>query len=109
MLVTSERRVVCSVDCRALLMSPLIPARNALATIVEDVRKITGRIDLVHANDSRDAFDSGADRHANLGAGQIDPELLAAVIRDAQAPVVCETPGGAQHHRDDFAWIRERL
>ena len=30
---------------------------------------ITGRIDLVHANDSRDAFDSGADRHANFGDG----------------------------------------
>src|SRR6187200_2189205 len=34
---------------------------NALETVVEDVRKITGRIDLVHANDSRDEFDSGAD------------------------------------------------
>ena len=50
---------------------------NAMETIVEDVLKITGRIDLVHCNDSRDTFDSGADRHANLGAGQIDPDLLA--------------------------------
>ena len=61
---------------------------NALETIVEDVRKITGRIDLVHCNDSRDEFDSGADRHANFGAGRIDPDLLAAVVRDAGAPVV---------------------
>src|SRR3990170_14945 len=44
---------------------------NAMETIVEDVKAITGRIDLVHCNDSRDAFDSGADRHANLGRGQI--------------------------------------
>ena len=44
------------------------------ATVVEDVVKITGRIDLVHCNDSRDEFDSGADRHANFGQGQIDPE-----------------------------------
>ena len=36
--------------------------------------KITGRIDLVHCNDSRDEFDSGADRHANFGAGRIDPD-----------------------------------
>ena len=70
---------------------------------------ITGRIDLVHCNDSRDDFDSGADRHANLGAGQIDPDLLAAVIRDAGAPVVCETPGGAAEHVADFAWLRERV
>jgi deoxyribonuclease-4 len=82
---------------------------NALETLVDDVRGITGRIDLVHANDSRDAFDSGADRHANFGAGQIDPELLAAVVREAGAPVVCETPGGAAEHQADFAWLRERL
>ncbi len=82
---------------------------NALETLVEDVRAITGRIDLVHANDSRDDFDSGADRHASFGAGKIDPDLLAAVVRDAGAPVVCETPGGAEDHRADFTWLRERL
>jgi len=82
---------------------------NDLGTVVEDVRRVTGRIDLVHCNDSRDDFDSGADRHANFGNGRIDPDLLAAVVRDAGAPVVCETPGGAEEHRADFAWLRERL
>ncbi len=82
---------------------------NDLSTVVDDVRALTGRIDLVHANDSRDEFDSGADRHASLGAGRIDPDLLAAVVRDAGAPVVCETPGGADEHASDFAWLRERL
>ncbi|MGZ4455308.1 MAG: deoxyribonuclease IV [Nocardioides sp.] len=82
---------------------------NALETVVEDVLRITGRIDLVHCNDSRDAFDSGADRHANFGAGTIDPDLLAAVVRDAGAPVVCETPGGVAEHTADFAWLAERL
>ena len=73
------------------------------------MRAITGRIDLVHCNDSRDEFDSGADRHANFGQGRIDPELLAAVVREAGAPVVCETPGGAEEHRADFAFLRERV
>jgi len=82
---------------------------NDLRTVVGDVRRITGRIDLVHCNDSRDDFDSGADRHASFGRGRIDPDLLAAVVRDAGAPVVCETPGGAEEHRADFAWLRERL
>ncbi|MCB0906555.1 MAG: deoxyribonuclease IV [Nocardioidaceae bacterium] len=82
---------------------------NALETVVADVLAITGRIDLVHGNDSRDAFDSGADRHANFGAGQIDPDLLAAVVRDAGAPVICETPGGPEEHLADFAFLRERL
>jgi deoxyribonuclease-4 len=80
-----------------------------LATAVDQVKAITGRIDLVHCNDSRDEFDSGADRHANLGAGRIDADLLASVIRDAGAPVVLETPGAAAEHVDDVAWLRERL
>ena len=82
---------------------------NALDTIVADVRRITGRIDLVHCNDSRDDFDSGADRHASLGAGNVDPDLLAAIVSDADAPVCLETPGGPDEHRADFAWLRERL
>ena len=59
---------------------------NPLETIVDDVLAITGRIDLVHANDSRDEFGSGADRHANFGTGQIDPQLLVAVVGAADAP-----------------------
>jgi len=82
---------------------------NDLATVVDQVRAITGRIDLVHANDSRDDFDSGADRHTSLGAGRIDPELLAGVVRGSGAPVVCETPGGPDEHRADFDWLRERV
>jgi deoxyribonuclease-4 len=82
---------------------------NSLETVVDDVLKITGRIDLVHCNDSRDEFDSGADRHANLGAGKVDPELLAAVVRDAGAPVILETPGGATEHVADADWLSERL
>ncbi len=78
-----------------------------LPTAVEKVRAITGRIDLVHANDSRDAFGSGADRHANFGAGRLDAHDFAGVVRDAGAPVVCETPGGPEEHRADFAWLRE--
>ncbi|MFZ2503745.1 MAG: deoxyribonuclease IV [Nocardioides sp.] len=80
-----------------------------LESVVEQIRAVTGRIDLVHCNDSRDAFDSGADRHANFGAGTIDPDLLAAVVRDAGAPVICETPGDADAHLADFAWLRARL
>src|SRR6478735_2270934 len=76
---------------------------NDLSTVVEDVVKIAGKIDLVHCNDSRDEFDSGADRHANFGEGHIEPDLLAAVVRDAGAPVICETPGGAAEHLADFA------
>jgi deoxyribonuclease-4 len=82
---------------------------NDLTTIVERVRAVTGRIDLVHCNDSRDEFDSGADRHTNLGSGLIDPDELAEVVRAADAPVVVETPGGLEGQRADLDWLRGRL
>ena len=80
-----------------------------LVDVVQRVLAITGRIDLVHCNDSRDAFGSGADRHANLGAGQIDREVLLAVVAAAGAPVVCETPGGADGQKADIDFLREHL
>ena len=80
-----------------------------LATVVDRVKAITGRIDLVHANDSRDEFDSGADRHANIGEGKIDPDDIVTVVRAAGAPVVCETPGGAEGQASDIAWLRKEL
>ena len=80
-----------------------------LLGLVDRVKAITGRIDLVHANDSQDPFDSGRDRHTNFGRGTIDPELIAAVVAAAGAPVVCETPGGAEGQAGDIAFLRKRL
>ena len=80
-----------------------------LVGIVDRVKAITGRIDLIHANDSRDEFDSGRDRHDNLGSGSIDPDLIVAVVRAAGAPVVVETPGGAEGQSADIALLRKRL
>ncbi len=80
-----------------------------LLDIVDRVKAITGRIDLVHANDSRDPFDSGRDRHDNLGQGTIDPDLIVAVVRAAGCPAVVETPGGVEGQAADIAYLRERL
>jgi len=67
-------------------------AGEDLEGIVDRVRAITGRVDLVHANSSRDAAGSGADRHANYDSGTIDPELVAVACRDAGCDVIVETP-----------------
>jgi deoxyribonuclease-4 len=80
-----------------------------LLGLVDRVKAITGRIDLVHANDSRDEFGSGADRHANLRSGQIDPDAIVAVCAAAGAPIIVETPGGAEGQGADIALLRSRL
>lgn len=74
--------------------------------LVERVVSATGRIDLVHANDSKDSFDSRRDRHENLGKGLIPADQLARVIIDADAPVVVETPGTPDDQAADIEWIR---
>jgi deoxyribonuclease IV len=73
------------------------------------VRAVSGRVDLVDWNDLVDEFDTGADRHTNLGSGHIDGADLADVVRDAGAPVVVETPGGVEGQSADIAWLRARL
>lgn len=80
-----------------------------LLDAVDRIKAVTGRVDLVHCNDSKDGFDSGRDRHDNFGHGSIDPAELVAVVAAAGAPVVCETPGGAVEHAADIAFLRERL
>src|ERR1700739_3676221 len=90
-----------------------------LADAVDRVKAITGRIDLVHCNNSRDPFGSGADRHANIVAsgeggsergggkqgdpGTIDPAVLLDVVRAAGAAVICETPEAGL--ASDIHWL----
>jgi deoxyribonuclease-4 len=78
-----------------------------LVDVVERVRAITGRIDLLHLNNSRDEFDSARDRHANLTSGHIDPDVLVAIARAADAPVILETP--EEGLADDIKYLREAL
>jgi deoxyribonuclease IV len=78
-----------------------------LADVVDRIKAITGRIDLVHCNNSRDAFGSGADRHANFDGGTIDKAILLDVVRSAGAPVVCETPEAGL--ASDIRWLQADL
>jgi len=84
-------------------------AGEELSDAVERVLAITGQIDLLHANDSRDPPGTGADRHANLGKGEIGAQVLSAMIRAAGPPVVVETPGGARGMRADLEFVRAAL
>ncbi|HKP88977.1 MAG TPA: deoxyribonuclease IV [Thermoleophilaceae bacterium] len=84
-------------------------AGEDLTGAVERVRDIVGRIDLLHANDSRDAAGTGADRHANLGSGEIGEDALRAMIAAAGGPVVVETPGGVDAMSADVEFARAAL
>ncbi|GLZ37441.1 deoxyribonuclease IV [Actinokineospora sp. NBRC 105648] len=82
-------------------------AGEDLVGIVERVKAITGRIDLVHLNSSRDEFGSARDRHDNIATGTIDADQLVEVVAAAGAPVVVETP--AEGQAADIAFLRAAL
>jgi deoxyribonuclease IV len=84
-------------------------AGEDLSGAVERVLAIVGRIDLLHANDSRDPPGTGADRHANLGKGEIGVDALSAMISAAGPPALVETPGGAKEMRADIEFVRKAL
>ncbi len=81
--------------------------RSMLNALVKAVGR--GRLQLVHANDSRDACGSTRDRHAALGAGTIGTDPFGELFRHPATrgvPVVVETPGGADGHRRDLELLR---
>ena len=82
-------------------------AGEDVITSAERIMGITGRIDLVHCNDSKDPQGSGRDRHENLGKGTIAADVLAEVVRVAGAPAVVETPPEGQ--ADDIAFLRDAV
>jgi deoxyribonuclease IV len=84
-------------------------AGEALGDAVERALAITGQIDLLHVNDSRDPPGTGADRHANIGAGTIDLDVLRHMIRAAGAPAVVETPREVEDLRADVDFVRATL
>jgi len=84
-------------------------AGEDLSDAVERAIDITGGIDLLHVNDSRDPAGTGADRHANIGRGTMDLEVLRHMIRSADAPTVVETPREVDDLRADVEFVRSAL
>ena len=87
-------------------------AGEELGDAVERALAITGQIDLLHANDSRDPPGTGADRHERLGEGQVDPDALRGMIRasaDAGAAVIVETPRSPEGLKADLEYVRAAI
>ena len=72
--------------------------------------RLTRRLGLVHANDSKDACGSTRDRHENLGAGTIGEAAFAELVRHPavrEVPLIVETPSppDSSGHAADVAFL----
>ncbi len=75
-----------------------ISTAEGMRRVVDRFEELIGldRLLLVHLNDSRSRLGSLADRHEHVGAGQIGPAGLGALLRDprlAGTTFIMETPG----------------
>jgi deoxyribonuclease IV len=83
-------------------------AGEDLADVVDRVLAVVGKIDLVHANDSRDGPGTGADRHANFAVGRMNEDDIVEMVRASKSStIICETPWAGI--ADDIAYLRKSL
>lgn len=81
-------------------------AGEDVTTVIERTLDATGRIDLVHANGSKDPAGSGRDRHCNFDEGELKIEDIVSMVAASEAPaVICETPWPGIEQ--DMAILRE--
>lgn len=102
---------VCFDTCHAFAAGHDVAAPGGMRRTLNALVRAVGRdrLKLVHANDSKDSLGSGRDRHINIGSGAIGIEPFAELFRHPAVrgvPVVIETPGDVEVHRQDLATLR---
>ena len=102
---------VCFDTCHAFAAGHDVASPGGMRRTLTRLAKTVGRerLRLIHANDSKDPLGSGRDRHANIGTGAIGTEPFAELFRHPATrgvPVVVETPGDVDSHREELATLR---
>jgi deoxyribonuclease-4 len=88
---------VCFDTCHAWAAGHDLAAPGGMAATLDALVAAVGpdRLQLIHANDSKDACGSTRDRHESIGTGTIGAAAFAALLKHPAAqgvPVIVETP-----------------
>jgi len=109
----SERLGVCVDTCHAFAAGYPIHQKEGYEVFWRQLHDTlgAGTVCCIHLNDSKKAFDSRRDRHANLGEGEIGLDCFRRLVTDsriAEIPMILETPTGAdgEGHRRDLELLR---
>lgn len=96
--VDNERLKVCLDTCHLYSAGYDLSSEEKINAFIDEFDKKIGlkRLVVFHVNDSRDPFNSGRDRHENIGEGTLtlSPfKLLLTDMRVNNLPFIIETPG----------------
>ncbi len=96
--IANDRMRVCLDTCHLHATGYHMNTKKNLDVFLKffDERIGLEKLELWHANDSRDSFESFRDRHDNIGEGEIGLETFQHLLNDARVstlPFIIETPG----------------
>lgn len=111
------RAGLCLDTCHTFAAGHDLTARGGVARLLDTLAPIvgrhpgpgSGRLGLIHANDSKDGCGSHRDRHENIGAGRIGTAPFAALLRHpatSGVPFIVETPGPRAAVAADVATLK---
>ncbi|MEO6508365.1 MAG: deoxyribonuclease IV [Patescibacteria group bacterium] len=96
--VDNDRVRVCLDSCHAYSAGYDLTSEHKLDAFIQKFDSLIGlnKLELFHLNDSRDLFDSGRDRHANIGEGTLGLDTFGLILNHPKLkhlPFLIETPG----------------
>jgi deoxyribonuclease-4 len=96
--VQSDRIRVCLDTCHLYSAGYDLGTPDKLNSFLREFDSVIGldKVIVIHANDSRDPFGSGRDRHENIGQGTLSVRPFELLVRDSRTkhlPFIIETPG----------------
>jgi deoxyribonuclease-4 len=109
-----DRLVVCLDTCHIFSAGYDIRTRETYEETFALFDKIVGldRLAVIHANDSKNPFDSRKDRHEHIGEGSIGEDAFRILVNDprmAGIPMIVETPESETMHEVNVGRLRNLI
>ncbi len=94
----NDRVKICLDTCHLFSNGYKFENKNQLDDFLNQLKKLNllNRLEVWHLNDSKDEFNSGKDRHENIGQGKIDIKEFKTLLNHPLTknyPFIIETPG----------------
>lgn len=102
---------LCLDTCHLFAAGYALDTPDGIAALFDELRTLdlTDRVGLIHANDSLFPRGERRDRHENIGDGFIGIDGWRAIVTRpevADLTLILETPGDAERHARDIAFLR---
>lgn len=112
-LVDDDNRMgVCLDTCHVFAAGYDIRTNESYNAVFKEFDEVLSldRLKVIHVNDSKKAYGSRVDRHANLGEGEIGRKAFDLLVNDERLlniPMILETPGGDEMFKKNLKLLKK--